>query len=170
MKTKLLSAALALIFCCGLLAGCGGSEKKEVNITVKVPTIRMSPKNDSSVKDSYGFLVKAAESFQKQYKDANVKVKVTMFEATEQVAEIDKAFGTPEAADVFYADFFNSSTYVHAGRVAPIDDIITPAMRQDIDESFFPRYNQKGKTYLMPFLYRQNVMGYNKDLFRQCGL
>ena len=52
MKTKLLSAALALIFCCGLLAGCGGEEKKKVNITVKVPTLRMAPKNDSSVKDS----------------------------------------------------------------------------------------------------------------------
>ena len=170
MKTKLLSAALALIFCCGLLAGCGGEEKKKVNITVKVPTLRMAPKNDSSVKDSYGFLVKAAESFQKQYKDADVKVKVTMFEATEQVAEIDKAFGTPEAADVFYADFFNSTTYVYTGRAVPLDDIITPAMRHDIDERFFERYSQRGKTYLMPFLYRQNVMGYNKDLFRQCGL
>ena len=79
MKAKLLSAALAIIFCCGLLAGCGGEEKKKVNITVKVPTLRMAPKNDSSVKDSYGFLVKVAESFQKQYKDADVKVKVTMF-------------------------------------------------------------------------------------------
>lgn len=170
MKAKLLSAALALIFCCGLLAGCGGEEKKKVNITVKVPTIRMSPRNDSTVKDSYGFLVKAAEGFQKQYKDANVKVKVTMFEATEQLAEIDKTFGTPDAADVFYADFFNSAAYVHTGKAVPLDDIITPAMREDIDSTFWQMCSYKGKIYQMPFLYRQNVMGYNKDLFKQCGL
>ena len=62
---KIITLVLALAMAVGLLAGCGGEEKKEVNITVKVPTIRMAPKNDSSVKDSYGFLVKAAESFQR---------------------------------------------------------------------------------------------------------
>lgn len=168
---RLLTALIATSLCCVFLAGCTQvSSKKEVTITVKVPTIRMTPSFDTEVENSYEFLLKAATDFKEKYEDANVTVNVIQFEATKQTEQIDDCFDTEDAADVFYADFFNSETYVYTGRVVPLDDIITDEIKEDIDDTFWDMCTMNGKTYMMPFLYRQNVLGYNKELFQSCGL
>lgn len=168
---KLLIAILALLSAV-LFAGCGSpfAARPEVTLIVKVPTIRLAPKMDPDTITSYDFLVKAANDFAANYQAARVTVNVVEFAPTEQQSEIDGCFDTAGATDVFYADFFYSETYVHTGRVVPLDDIITDEIRADIAANFWQMCQLDGKTYMMPFLYRQNVLGYNKDLFRACGL
>lgn len=176
MTRRILCILISAVICLGLFCACGSQNAdanksfKNVTITVKVPTISLTPPFDDQVKSSYDFLVKAGEAFSKTYADANVKVNVIEFEAVNQTKEIDDCFGTENAADILYEDFFNSETYVYTGKVAPLDDIITDAVRADIDNNFWDMCTHSGKTYMMPFLYRQNVLGINKELFRQCGL
>lgn len=171
MKKSIIAAVLLL--CWGLLlSGCGNSlePQKEVTLTIKVPAIRLVPKFDPDMHTSYDFILKAANDFAANYKDAKVTVNVVEFDGTAYATEVDGCFDTPGATDVLYGDFFNTESYVYTGRVVPLDDIITDEIRADIDSVFWPMCQQNGKTYMMPFLYRQNVLGYNKDLFRSCGL
>lgn len=172
MKKRILSGIMAAAVCCGLFTGCKTDTalEKDVTLTVKVPSIMLTPAFDSDISTSYDFLIKAADAFEEENKDANLTINVIEFEPTEQTAEIDDCFDTDNAADIFYADFFNSEAYVHSGRVVPLDDIITDDIKKDIDETFWDMCTQNGKIYMMPFLYRQNILSYNKDMFKSCGL
>ena len=62
------------------------------------------------------------------------------------------------------------STSIHTGRVIPLDDIIDDDWRSDVPTPYWQMSQLQEKTYMLPYLARQNVLGYNKDLFRQAGL
>lgn len=170
MKERGIRIILAIALFAGLLTGCSGAQKKTVRLTVKVPTLTMTPANDTEIIESYEFLEKAAAAFEEQYKDADVEVDVVCFPITEEKTAITDCFDTPDAADVLYEGYFNMATYIYSGRVVPLDDIISDELRADIDDASWAQSRVDGKTYMMPFLALQNILGYNKELFRQAGL
>ena len=162
---------LAVIMTCTLLSGCGAGAKKEVKLEIKMPLLTMTCKNDPEVTSAELFITKAWDAFAESYDKYEVSADIITFEQTEFNSAVTDCFDTDNAADLLYADFMNSSSYIHTGRVVPLDDILTDAVRADIDESFLKAGSAvNGKLYLMPFLTRQNFMIYNKNLFRQCGL
>ncbi len=142
----------------------------EIILNIKTPILQMTSYADEEINDTYTFLKKAASDFEKEYKDANVKIKVTQFEKEDENDEIIGCFDTKEATDVLYEEYFNMSTYIHTGKVVPLDDIITDEMRNDIDDNYWEISQLNDKTYMMPFLGMQNTLCYNKDLFKQVGL
>ena len=146
------------------------SSNDNITLIIKTPINTMSTELDSEVVDAYSFLEKASKLFKKQYKEANVDIKVVRFEQTKENSEIKECFGTNKAVDILYKEFYNMSTYIYTGRVVPLDDIITDEIRDDLDESYWKNSVLDGRTYMMPFLTMQNVLAYNKDLFRQVGL
>ncbi|MCM1188407.1 MAG: extracellular solute-binding protein [bacterium] len=160
------------ILLCGLLAGCGGqtAQKPSVVLNVKCPTLQMNDLTGTNVTSAAQFLQKAADAFCEQYEDADVTVNLIEFELTGEDAEIPGCFDTPDAADVLYEGYFNMSTYIHTGRVAPLDDIISEELRADIYPSYWQESSLNGKTYMMPFVTAQNTLSFNADLFRQAGL
>lgn len=145
-------------------------QKEETKLTIKVPVLQTSSYKDSNVKSAYDLVKKLADNFEEQYKDANVKVDVIEFEKDEEDNQIIGCFDTNEAADVLYEEYFNMSTYVHTGKVVPLDDIITEDIRNDIDDNYWDVSKLNGKTYMMPYLGMQNTLCYNKDLFKEVGL
>ncbi len=145
-------------------------QKEEIKLTIKVPVLQTSSYKDSNVKSAYDLVKKLADNFEEQYKDANVKVDVIEFEKDEEDNQIIGCFDTNEAADVLYEEYFNMSTYVHTGKVVPLDDIITENIRNDIDDNYWDVSKLNGKTYMMPYLGMQNTLCYNKDLFKEVGL
>ncbi|MDE7245117.1 MAG: extracellular solute-binding protein [Oscillospiraceae bacterium] len=171
MKSALFNLLLAVVVLCGLLTGCSGSARKpEVTVIVKVPVLRMTTYADSEIDAAFGFLQKAGNAFAEQYDAADVTFKVVEFELTREDQEIPACFDTPEAVDVLYEGFFNMSTYIHTGRVVPLDDIISSELRADIPQSFWESSQFKGRTYMLPFLGLQNTICFNAELFRQAGL
>lgn len=170
MKKNLLLSAAAAFLCIGVLTACGSTtpQNNDVTITVKTPIIRLSPDFDSDVESTYDFLLKAASAFEEEHADDGITVDVLQFDATNQASAFDS--DTEAAADVLYGDFFNIESYVYTGRTVPLDDIITDEIRADISDTFWSMCTMEGKTYMLPFLYRQNVLGFNKELFRECGL
>lgn len=164
---------LSAVLTAGILSGCGAEpapEQEKVHLIVKTATITMNAVVDPSVEESSQFLQKAADAFVEQYEAADVTIDVELYDATRETEAIVGCFDTPDAADLVYGDFFNIGTYVHTGRVVPLDDIITDDIRADIDPALWELGRVEGKTYLMPFLERQNVLAYNKELFRKAGL
>jgi multiple sugar transport system substrate-binding protein len=93
-----------------------------------------------------------------------------VFDYTDEIEAVSGSWDTADAADVLYEDYFNMSSYVYSGRVVPLDDIITEDIRSDIEQSAWDMSEIDGKTYMMPYLSRQNVLMYNKALMEECGL
>ena len=169
MRKRVFCLMLAAVLC-GLPAGCGAVKKPAVTITVKVPFLQMMAPVDSEAVTAYGFLREAADAFEERYDAADVTVNVVEFELAREDQEIPACFDTPEAADVLYEGYFNMSTYIHTGRVVPLDDVISDDLRADIPQSFWESSQFNGKTYMLPFLGLQNTICFNADLFRQAGL
>ena len=130
MNRKIIIILIVLI-----LIGLGGyillnninqtNEKPEITLTIKTPVLQMTSLKDEEIDDTYKFLSKVAKSFEEQYKDANIKIKLVQFAKADEDEEIIGCFDTEDATDVLFEEYFNMSTYVHTGKVVPLDDRMT---------------------------------------------
>lgn len=178
MRRKLFAAVLAILLCGSILAGCGKEaeeetkkeESKEVTLVIKAPSLVMNSVSNPEITDSGVFLQQAGEAFAAQYKDAKVTIRVESFDYVDEIAAVTGSFGTEDAMDILYEGYFNMASYLHTGRVVPLDDIISDELREDIDDASWAMSMVNGKTYMMPFLSMQNILIYNKELFMSCGL
>ena len=155
-----------------ILSGCSLSGyKKNIVLILKAPILSFQASAvDNKMESSYDFLKKAGEEFASQYKYANVTVEVIQYDNAHELDNIEACYGTGDAADVLLNDYFTMEAHVHTGRVVSLDDCITDSLRDDIDDEFWEISRVSGKVYMMPYLYRQNVLAYNTELFRAAGL
>ncbi|MCM1023141.1 MAG: extracellular solute-binding protein [Prevotella sp.] len=168
---KIYSMLLSAAMLCGLFTGCEkAAEKPSVVLNIKCPALQMNDHVGTEYTAAAQFLQKAAEDFAAQYGDADVTVNLVEFEQTNEDAEVPGCFDTPDAADVLFEGYFNMSTYIHTGRVVPLDDIIGEELKADIYPSYWTESSLNGKTYMMPFYSAQNTLSFNADLFREAGL
>lgn len=153
------------------LSGCAAPSQEEgVHLLVKVPRTGHAVSFDSSITQIDEVISRLADSFVAQYQALPVDIEVEVFEQIQYDNAIVDAYGTDRAPDMLYGDYFNMSTYIHTGNVIPLDDIITPAIRQSVYSYLWDLSTTEGRVYMMPYLARQNVLAYNKALFRQAGL
>lgn len=166
---KMGGLVLTLALVCALFSGCSPKEAdKEMHLTLKVPVLSQTSPVDPGIDSAGAFLEKAADAYMKEH--PQVKIDVVVFGLTEEDASITDCFDTEDAADILYEGYFNMAGYVHTGRVVPLDDIISQALREDIPDTLWTMSQTDGKTYMMPFLSLENILSYNKALFRQSGL
>ncbi len=165
---------LSALMLAGLLtlSGCAdrSEAKPEVTLIVKTPTLPINTVGTLNVDTSQEFLDLAGERFAASYDKADVVVRVEVFDYVDENEAIIGAYGTDDAVDVLYEGYFNMAAYVLEGNVVSLDDIISDEIRSDISDAAWARSMKNGKTYMMPFLSMQNIMIYNKKLFKQCGL
>ena len=64
MKKRGISMILAIALSANLLTGCSGAQQETVRLTVKVPTLTMTPANDTEIIESYEFLEMAAAALE----------------------------------------------------------------------------------------------------------
>lgn len=172
-KRKWWIILLAAALCMSVLVGCGPgktAEKKDVTLIIKAPPLAMNAIADPKMDVAEDFLQAAGDAFAAQYEDANVTVKVRTFEYVNEIQAISDRFDTDDAADILYEGYFNMASYLHSGRVVPLDDIISDELRADVDDALWKMSMADGKTYMMPYLSMQNILIYNKSLFAACGL
>ncbi len=171
--TRRQATALGAALAGGLLVGAAGCApaKKAVTLVLKAPTLSFaSSAVGGDVTSSGAFLQAAGDAFAKAYTDADITVKVVEYENTEENANTEDCFGGNDAVDVLFNDYFTMEAHVHSGHVVPLDDAISDELRADVPDVFWQRCQIAGKTYMMPFLYRQNVLVYNNEWFRKAGL
>ena len=171
---KVLALVLTLVIAACLLSGCGEPKKEAVEIFINVPILTADCVADPNVKTTSDFIKAAWDKFAAQYTKYDVKLrndKVKNFEQTDYQGNIPDTYGTENCPDLSFGGYFAMSGYIYDGHIIPLDDIITDAIRNDFSEATWEQSKgSNGKTYLMPFYALQNIMCYNKDLFRQCGL
>jgi multiple sugar transport system substrate-binding protein len=172
---------LVMVMICGLLSGCdsdtktdgenaGKSNKEDVTLIIKAPTLAINSVTHPEIVDAQAFLELVGAAFAEQYEDANVTIDVKIFDSVDEPKAVMGSFDTEDAMDVLYEDYFNMEAYVYTGRVVPLDDMITDEIRSDIEDSAWEMSTIDGKTYMMPYLSRQNILMYNKSLMQSCGL
>lgn len=167
-----LALAVMLAVGMGSLAACSPqpSEEEPVHLLVKVPRTGHDVSFDDSTTQIDQVISKMADAFEADYDARPVDVEVQVFEQNQYDAAVEEAFDTAQAPDVLYGDYFNISTYIHSGRVVPLDGIITDEVRDDVHGYLWDLSSVAGRVYMMPYLTRQNVLAYNKELFEQAGL
>ena len=170
MKRKLYLMLLTTVLCCSVLTACGKKTKEDVTLIVKVPALLMNSVSNPDILEASTFLQQAGDDFAKQYEEANVTIQVETFDYVDEIKAITDSFDTEDATDILFEGYFNMASYVHTGRVCPLDDIISDDLRSDIDDASWAMSMAGGKTYMMPFYSMQNILIYNKQHFKSCGL
>jgi multiple sugar transport system substrate-binding protein len=168
--TILTAAAVACVMLSGCQGGSTEAKKEAVTLIVKCPSLGLNAVTNPDITDAQALLEQAGAEFADWYQEADVTVDVKVFAYTDEVEAITGSFQTDHATDVLFEDYFNMAAYVHTGQVVPLDDIITDEIRGDIDDTTWAISMADGKTYMMPYLSRQNILIYNKELMRDCGL
>lgn len=169
-KTAVFIAAVAVLLILAASAGCVG-QKENVNVIIKVPVHSCTPLTDKDCGSITQFITKAWDSFKKQYTKYNVDADIITFEQTDHKRQIQDCYGTKDAADLIVGGYNNFASFIHEGYAVPLDDIITDEMRKDISPNFWAISKaENGKTYLIPLFCLENILSYNKDLLKQCGL
>lgn len=162
--------SVALVLALLPLVACTDSESNKMHLTLKVPRTGHDVVFDDSITQIDQVIYRMVEDFEKNYDGAEVDIEVEVFEQNEFDSAIVDCFDTDRAADILYSDYFNMSTYIYSGRVVPLDDIIDKGLRESIYGFLWEGSMVDGRTYMMPYLNRQNILAYKKDLFRQVGL
>ena len=152
-----------------LFTGCGAeSQPEQVNLLIKVPALQMTSISNDEVIDAETFMNLAVSEYRKTHENVNVIIDVV--DMTDMQRAVTGTSGTDSAPDIVFGGYLNIAGYVYYGNVVPLDDIITNEMRHDISDYLWAQGEINGKTYLIPFMSYQNIMSYNKELFRECGL
>lgn len=168
-RKKRLAAGIILFLLAVCMAGCK-ADRKEIVLNIKVPPLPLTSEELPEIRDVGDMLEQAGEDFSAQYKEADVKVNVVTFDYTKEDRFITDCFDTPDAADIRFGRYFNVSSYIHSGRVIPLDGILTEEMKEDIAPEYWDMSRLDGRNYMLPFYDIQNTLCYNRELFRQCGL
>ena len=170
---KALAVLLAVVLCAGVLSGCG-QKKEAVEIYINVPILTCDCVANPELLDTSEIIKYAWDSFAAQYDKYDVSLKgdtVYNFEQTDYQQNIPDTYGTDACPDLSFGGYFAMSGYIYDGYIIPLDDIITDEIRADFSEATWAQSRgSNGKTYLMPFYSLQNILCFNKELFRACGL
>ena len=173
---KTFAIILALALCIGMLAGCGQqtAKKEAVEIFINVPILSCDCVSNPEYEKTSDFIQEAWEQFAAQYEKYDVTLRdgvVSNFPQTAYQESIPDTYGTGNCPDLTFGGYFAMSGYIYDGYVIPLDDIITDEIRADFsDATWAQSKGSNGKTYLMPFYALQNILCFNKKLFRACGL
>ena len=171
-KRNLLCALLAAALCLSP-AGCRAQEPAEpekVTLTVKTPPIGLGNIPGAGEAEVYDMLTAAAERFQAQYDKYDVEFSISRYDYLDEQAQLADKYGTPEAADIFFAGSWNVPLYVKRGWLVPLDDMITPELRSDVDESIWKQNTVGGKVYTLPYHQLQNTLMVNRTMMQAAGL
>lgn len=155
-----------------LLPSCApnSSQSDPVHLLIKVPRTGHDVVFDDSISQIHQVIEKMANAFEAEYDGAPVDIEVEVFEQNQYDNAVEDVLGSEESPDILYGDYFNMSTYIHTGHVAPLDDIVTDEISEDIYSYLLDMSSIDNRIYMMPYLTRQNVLAYNKELFIKAGL
>ncbi|WP_040196758.1 ABC transporter substrate-binding protein [Candidatus Soleaferrea massiliensis] len=173
MKKKSLLCALLAAALCLSLAGCQTqetTEREKVSLIIKTPPIGLGSIPGMGEAEVYDMLTEAAEHFQAQYDKYDVEFSISRYDYLDEQSQLADKYGTPEAADIFFAGSWNVPLYVKRGWLVPLDDLIDADLRADIDESIWRQNSIEGHVYTMPFHQLQNTLMVNRTMMERAGL
>lgn len=171
-RSLAMACAALLVACCSVLAGCSAEQpsSEEVHLLFKVPRTGHNVVFDESITQIDQVINLLVDAFERNYDKADVDIEVEVFEQNQYDDAIVESYETDHAPDLLYGDYFNMSTYIHSGRVVPLDDVVTDDIREGVFDYLWTMSTIGDRVYMLPYLARQNILAYDKEMFRQAGL
>ena len=171
-KICLFCAVLATALCL-FQSGCQTrreADPEPVTLIIKTPPIGLGEVPGVGEAEAYDMLTAAAQRFSQQYETYDVEFKISRYDYLDEQTQLADKYGTPEAADIFFAGSWNVPLYVKRGWLVPLDDIIDEELRADIDISIWNQNSIDGQVYTMPFHQFQNTLMVNRSMMEAAGL
>lgn len=173
MRIKQLLAVLLAGALGFVLTGCQeqkAAEPEKLTLIIKTPPIGLGNIPDKGEAEIYDMLVKAAEGFRAQYDRYDVEFDISRYDYLDEQTQLADKYGTPDAADLFFAGSWNVPLYAKKGWLVPLDDIVDGELRSDIDQSIWKQNSIDGKLYTMPYHQLQNTLMVNRSMMEAAGL
>lgn len=173
MRRNRLLCALLAVFLCFTLTGCqmrGEVKTEKVSLTIKTPPISLGKVPGVGEAEAYDMLVAASERFREQYDQYDVEFKISRYNYLDEKEQIADKYGTPEAADLFFAGSYNIPMYAEKGWLLPLEDVVDEELRADIDASIWKQNTIGGHVYTIPFHQLQNTLMVNRSMMQAAGL
>lgn len=168
-KKKFILIIILIIVFTFNIVGCRKNDK--ITLIIKTPTLTFKGSALNDVDSVYDFFNKVTDSFINEYSNEyNLDIKISQYANELEYNAIDSNYDTNNACDILFNDYFTMKSHIYSGRVISLDDIISNELRNDIDDRFWNYSKINNKTYMMPYLYRQNVLMYNTIIFEEAGL
>lgn len=156
-KTLVILALLAFVL--PAISARGKTETKKETVTLTLWTIWSSDTESNKAP-----FMKTLAEFGRKYPD--IKIELDQTEAAAYPTKIKTAIAANEAPDVFY---YSSGgllkSFVDAGKVLPLDDYLTPGIRERILEGTLDNMTFGGKVYGLPYTLACSVLYCNEELF-----
>ena len=173
MKNNKLFCILLAAVLCLTLAGCQGqtpAKPEKVTLNIKTPPIGHGTLPGVGEAEAYDMLTAAANRFQAQYDQYDAEFSIKRYDYLDEQTQLADKYGTPEAADIFFAGSWNVPLNVKRGWLVPLDDLIGEELRAGIDESIWRQNSIDGQVYTMPFHQLQNTLMVNRAMMQSAGL
>lgn len=173
MKKISLLYLMLVAMLCSFLGGCQTKkegEPEKVTFTIKTPPIGFGDVPGIGQAEAYDLFMEASERFREQYDLYDVEFIIKRYDYLDEQTQLEDKYGTPEAADLFFAGSWNVPRYVKNGWLIPLDDIIDEELHADIDEPVWKQNSIDGKVYTLPFHQLQNTLMVNRRMMEEAGL
>ena len=174
MTRRAFCAGAAFLAAAGALplAGCSGlpfTGAAPVRLVIKVPRTGHDVVFDDSISQVEMVIQGMADEFQRTYARP-VDVEVIVFEQNQYDEAVEGSFDTDMSPDVLYDMTTLQHLHLHSHRrVVPLTMSPLVYPRRPLDD-LWNMGVVGGRAYMMPYLARQNVLAYNKEMFRNAGL
>jgi len=148
-----------------------GSAKKKVEIALWLTPQWKGVFEASEANADYdSFFKYAAEKFAEQYDKYDVKVNVQVVAGDQRDELLNVNLNGGTAPDIFFESVFAMGDYAHRGALAPLNDIVDDAAKQDIAQSYWDNVTFGSDVYFYPFSHNPGTFAYNADMFKAAGL
>lgn len=175
LKTKVLTSVLAISMLAGIFAGCGTSTTPTPNSTstatqTEAKQVEITwwdyPNFQSGTAGDYEKTI--VENFNKKY--PNIKVNVEMIDFASGPQKLNTAIASNSAPDLVFDYPGRIIDYARNGVMAPLDDMITDAVKGDVSSKILDACKLGDKYYMYPINIAPNMMSFNKTMLDKAGL
>ena len=171
MKKRLLSVLLCAAMAFGMLAGCGGSDEPEKEVSLKA---------DGELSGDITFwhsftqgarldtIQKAADEFMEEYPDVNIKIET--FSWNDFYTKWTTGLASGNVPDMSTALVGQVAEMINADALLPLNDLIDDIGRDKFAENTLAECSVDGNNYAIPLYSHAMVMWVRKDLLEENNL
>ncbi|ONI44904.1 hypothetical protein AN640_05160 [Candidatus Epulonipiscium fishelsonii] len=165
MKLKKLLSLVLLGSMVVSLAGCTSEETTSNGEASEKISITVATYSDPFEVD---IVTSQAEAYMEQNQDVEIIIEPISGDFWEVLKT--RMFANDEP-DIFYMDLFQAGQFIEAGKLAPLDDAMTPEDIADFEASLLNGFKgEDGVLYGIPKDFSTLALYYNKAMFEEAGL
>ena len=175
---KVISVLIALVLMLGMFSGCGSNSSSDGQAATQPNDQAASTPTDSSNEnkpESIQIITDAdtlpiAEYTAKLYKEkygVDVQIVSQSYDQTYTKIVASVMGGSP--VDIITNDSIWTAEFANTGISVPLDDMLTPELREDIFKPFIDGVTWNGKVWGIPFQTQGKWLFYNKAMLEKAG-